>query len=1089
MDLKVGTFNTAGLNSMERLYRAIDILKKSNLHILCAQELHLERSPSFPPTQPYHLYLSPDPDEPTRRAGVGFFVNSGVQDASFAEHIPGRVASLAFTFQGERIWLLNVYAPNSMSARSSFFDSLPTPPSGFLPILAGDWNCVPDSKTDKAGGAEDLDDPSLIHLSKYLSSLGLTDTFRGRHGQELGATCCSRRNFSGRIVTILSRLDRWYTPRLIENRTSVDRDHCFGSLSDHKLVRLTLHPERATPRGPGSWCLNTSLLGEEDYLEKIKNLIAHARSRKSNFISISLWWDWLKTRIRKLSINYSKEKAKARRIDFLTLQQKLENAESYLREHPGDPQAECDLAEAKKNHDSLISSQIEGARIRARAKWLHEGEKPTKYFFALEKERTMSFQMDSLFNTEGTEVFDQTDMLNVAKSYYSSLYFPQTDPQAPEAQNRILGNVDRTLSEDARTALDRDLSLEELTNALQTTGAGKSPGPDGLPAEFFKKFWHELGNELLSVFKEALDRQEMPISQRGGIITLLYKKGDRRDMKNWRPISLLNADFKLLSKLLANRLNAVLPTLVHHDQTAVKGRWIMDSIHSIQAAFDYLENGGSQGGVLFLDQQKAFDRVEHDYLFKVLERFGFGPFFINAIRAQYNTAEARVKVNNFLSEPIPIRRGVRQGDPLSFPLFVLVIETLAITIRNDRTIKGCKLPGYDDPLKLSLYADDTAFVFADERDLDKLMSHLRTYQQASGALLNLEKCEGTTSTGSPPETVNCRPMSWFSKDHTFRYLGVPVGFRPSIDPYWQKALQKVSTALGNWSRRNLSLEGRILITKAIALPKVQYLLFALPMSKQRVLAPLEKMIWSFIWNGKKSKIARSSLQLPRKQGGLEAVAVGDYCASMRMKMLQRLLDPAVLSPWKSYIEHKIQEQTLEWDFSLTDFLLSSLPLGKVTLPCFWTQVLKDWRYLVPKLPAPDTVKLSPLTIAAQPLHFNPKLQNKEQGSDPLSYRKRLICQRAGLKRIINLWKGSRWKNNREVLSDFGVHLSKNELFFIIQAIPKPWRLLVATVEKASPQQLRHPPTDLRSFYTMPVVKIRRILLPGSKTLKPKWEAT
>jgi hypothetical protein len=176
-------------------------------------------------------------------------------------------------------------------------------------------------------------------------------------------------------------------------------------------------------------------------------------------------------------------------------------------------------------------------------------------------------------------------------------------------------------------------------------------------------------------------------------VKILFKKTDRLDLKYYRPISLLNVDLKLITKTLANRLSKVLPNIVNHNQKCIPGRNISDNIHTMIDVIKYANEKKLNAAILLLDQEKAFDRVNHDFLFKTLKHFGFGTNFISWIKILFKNIFSKIKINGFQTEPIRVERVVRQDCPLSALLFVLVGEVLGNLIREDSRIKGVKIGG------------------------------------------------------------------------------------------------------------------------------------------------------------------------------------------------------------------------------------------------------------------------------------------------------------------------------------------------------------------------------------------------------------
>lgn len=205
-----------------------------------------------------------------------------------------------------------------------------------------------------------------------------------------------------------------------------------------------------------------------------------------------------------------------------------------------------------------------------------------------------------------------------------------------------------------------------------------SPGFDGLTTNFYKDFWPLFGSRLTYVFNYALKAGSLSVTQRRGIITPIFKKGDRTRLKNWRPITLLTTDYKILTKALANRLKKVLPTLIHSDQTAcVPGRTINDNVSLIRDAIYYANETNTPLALISIDQLKASDHVSHDFLFQVLHKFGFGPVFQQWIKTIYHNVSSSVKVNGWFTAFINLERGLRQGCALSMPLYILTAEILA----------------------------------------------------------------------------------------------------------------------------------------------------------------------------------------------------------------------------------------------------------------------------------------------------------------------------------------------------------------------------------------------------------------------------
>ena len=182
----------------------------------------------------------------------------------------------------------------------------------------------------------------------------------------------------------------------------------------------------------------------------------------------------------------------------------------------------------------------------------------------------------------------------------------------------------------------------------------KSPGDDGLTAEFYKTFWNIVGNLMVDSLNYSYDYGKLSNSQKRAIITLIEKKDkDRRDIANWRPISLINVDVKIGSKAIAKRLEVVLPSVIHQNQCAyVKDRAICDAVRSIEEILDCTKIYQIEGKLISIDFKKAFDSVSRDFLFRTLSAFHFGPSFIQWIHTFYNDISSCVLNKWFFHCPV-----------------------------------------------------------------------------------------------------------------------------------------------------------------------------------------------------------------------------------------------------------------------------------------------------------------------------------------------------------------------------------------------------------------------------------------------------
>ncbi len=349
-----------------------------------------------------------------------------------------------------------------------------------------------------------------------------------------------------------------------------------------------------------------------------------------------------------------------------------------------------ELLKAKRRElNNLLGIRVQGALIRSRFQRAVEMDGSTKFFFGLEKKNGQSRLIHSLYSLDGTEIVEPKEIRKRAVIFYSELYRSE-NREADELANSFYVGLPK-VSDESNSLLEKPLSASELHVALRSMDCGKAPGIDGLPIEFYKTFWSVLGGDLLSVLNDSPAGGLLPLSCRRAVITLLPKKGDLKEIKNWRPVSLLCSDLKLFSKALAIRLREVVGQVIHRDQTyCVPNRSIFDNVYLIRDILEVSRLLDIDTGLISLDQEKAFDRVEHGYLWRTLEEFGLSSGFIAMIRVLYQDVESVLKINGGLSAPFKILRGIRQGCALSGMLYALAIEPLLVKIRE--SIEGWTIP-------------------------------------------------------------------------------------------------------------------------------------------------------------------------------------------------------------------------------------------------------------------------------------------------------------------------------------------------------------------------------------------------------------
>ena len=325
-----------------------------------------------------------------------------------------------------------------------------------------------------------------------------------------------------------------------------------------------------------------------------------------------------------------------------------------------------EIQEARKGLTAIAETEARSVIFRSRAEFVEKNEKCTPYFFKRIANNRSHTNIQEL-NIDGNITKDSRAIEKEISGFYRDLYskkdqMNQTIPFHLDLPKVKESDLERT---------ERQISMNEITMALNSMPNNKAPGDDGLTVLLYKKFWKELSKPLLDCLRENITKGEMTTSQKRSVIRLIQKKGkDPTLVKNWRPISLLNIDSKIFSKCIAERIRLPMKYLIHEDQKAfVKGRLMAENIIELQTTLQKLELENTKAAVLNIDFQKAFDTIDHGALWKTMEAFGYGKNLIHLCKTLYKGATSCTINNGYTSQRFEVGRSCRQGDCVSPYLF------------------------------------------------------------------------------------------------------------------------------------------------------------------------------------------------------------------------------------------------------------------------------------------------------------------------------------------------------------------------------------------------------------------------------------
>lgn len=502
----------------------------------------------------------------------------------------------------------------------------------------------------------------------------------------------------------------------------------------------------------------------------------------------------------------------------------------------------------KQHTLALTSMQRTIARLRSRIQWLGEGDATTEYFFPHARYRKRKKYIGAL--TVGDRTLTSHDEKEEAIwEYYNGLL------GTAQARTSTL-NLQAVLPPGIDMAgLDATITEEEVWMVIKDMPQDKAPGPDGFTGRFYKACWSIIKTDIMAAIGalHGGDSRKLHLVN-SALMVLLPKKEDARQIGDYRPISLVHSFAKLVTKIMASRLAPKLDSMIAKNQSAfIKGRRIHDNFMMVQNMARNLHRRQRTAMMVKLDITKAFDTVSWAFLLEILTYLGFGWRWRTLLCNLFNTSSTRVLLNGEPGQQIRHRRGLRQGDPLSPMLFIIVMDVFSRIIDKADNLKLlAPLATAQIGHRVSIYADDVVlFATSQPGDTDLIKGVLHVFGEASGLRANLQKSSimpircGDTEREFLQEQMACTIASFPCK-----YLWFPLSLRRLSKADLQPILDKIADALPSWKAALMATSGRLVLVWAVLTSIPIYLLIALDVPKYFIKA-VDKFRRSFLWTGRR----------------------------------------------------------------------------------------------------------------------------------------------------------------------------------------------------------------------------------------------
>ncbi|KAM9960751.1 hypothetical protein ACTFIW_009900 [Dictyostelium discoideum] len=762
---------------------------------------------------------------PALKAGQGVsIIIKNKEIISTSNIINERVIISEWTISNFTFKCATIYAPAKEHLRMNWFKENLTTELLSCDLITGDFNV----------NALDIRNQTNTFITRTLKEAGLRELL-----PHSGVTFPRNNSIIDRIF--LSKKLMHLQPASTIKKTKIK--------SDHNLLMLTLkipnYYKEVKPKNR-LWRQNLEVLKihrTAKFINKqIKYFEIKSKETQSKHYKTDICHRWLtiKEEIKKSSIQLELQHANNQRTKKLNLINKLEESTNKLEKD-----------QLKDQLDKLLKEEHREKLANQTNVFINFNETPSRFLTSKLRTKNRNNLINQIIDQNTNQlVTNQEEILETTRQYYEKLY--QCKPCDEEAHNFLLRNNIKQIDPEIIKKLALKIEEYELDLCIEKLQEGKAPGIDGLIPTFYKNHKEIISPLLLELFNYFLNNGIPSQFKQGVLITIYKNKGDPNHLDNYRPITLLNVDYKIYSKILNNRILRFLNNVISPFQTGFVPRRILhDNIITLNSVIDIAHREMQSNThiapiITFYDFEKAFDSISHKAIVRTLAHLKLPTKFIKAITNLLINSETAIYMNNNMSSKFISKRGTKQGDPISPTIFALVVECMATSIISDKNIRGIGL----ENTKILQFADDTstiAFCWIDHHLMDLT---IKRFCSATSAAINKNKCVCITL---KPGTNTIYKKATSDE----RYLGFNFNNK-GIEPKIPEIATKIKSQLINWSKHSSTYQGRIILAKTYALSQLTFHNY---LSNIDAHCQIENTVTKYIFNTKSKNTMSSSRRL------------------------------------------------------------------------------------------------------------------------------------------------------------------------------------------------------------------------------------
>uniref|UniRef100_R4GCU0 Reverse transcriptase domain-containing protein n=1 Tax=Anolis carolinensis TaxID=28377 RepID=R4GCU0_ANOCA len=618
-------------------------------------------------------------------------------------------------------------------------------------------------------------------------------------------------------------------------------------------------------------------------------------------IKEQIMWDAFKAVLRGHLIQQKVEKNRKKYKEIEDIKKVIGGLEDQLKKHLLDTEKIKELKFWKNKKTTL---ELENMAKQLKYIKQHNFENANKpgIWLARKLRKKKQQQYISKITREGKTYVTDEEILGASREFFEELY--KKEEVNPDKISQYLGELQLPkITEQQRESLNREITIEEIRKALKTMKPNKAPGPDGFPVCFYKILQEEAIPHLQRIMNKVLTEGVIPDSwSQADIVAIPKENGTLTDLRNFRPISLLNSDYKIFTTVLANRFKEFLQNWIGPEQKGfLPGRNISENLRCIVDIIEYYEcHHEKEVALLAIDAEKAFDNLNWTFFKLLLKEVDIGYQFSNAIEAIYNKQEASLLINGQQTRPFKIEKGTRQGCPLSPLIFIFALNTLIINIRKDHDLKGTKIRGQE--YKIRAFADDIICIIEEPKyQINNWINKIEEFGKLAGLKINKLKSKILTKNITKQNQEKLQESTGIKVTSKLKYLGIILTTKNSqlLKNNYQVKWKEIQKDLEQWKFMNISLLGRIAVIKMNVLPKLLYLFQNLPIIRNtKIFTEWNRDISKFIWKNKRPRIRYTVLTDANNRGGFGMPNLKLYyeaCALKWVKDWINLTDESILT--------------------------------------------------------------------------------------------------------------------------------------------------------------------------------------------------